>query len=132
LTLGAGGTAGSVAGAIADNGVLAINHSDNFVLNNVSGTGQLQQTGPGITWLGSGLSYTGGTRISAGTLIVNDPAALGSGGLTISGGELLAGRSEEHTNELQTSRGLACGPAHEQNLTTSTTHPWTLNGVIGQ
>src|SRR5437879_6230072 len=87
LTLGAGGTAGSVAGAIADNGVLAINHSDNFVLNNVSGTGQLQQTGPGITWLGSGLSYTGGTRISAGTLIVNDPAALGSGGPPISGGQ---------------------------------------------
>src|SRR5438105_212765 len=132
LTLGAGGTAGSVAGAIADNGVLAINHSDNFVVNDVSGTGQLQQTGPGITWLGSGLSYTGGTRISAGTLIVNDPAALGSGGLRISGGELLEGLSGTINNQLTMSNSFTIAAAHGQTLTTSTTHPWTLNGVIGQ
>src|SRR5205823_9748326 len=42
-------------------------------LNNVSGTGQLQQVGTGTTWLGSGLSYTGGTVITGGALIVNRP-----------------------------------------------------------
>src|SRR5215471_5967118 len=75
LTLGGGHTAGSVPGAITDNGVLAINHSNSFVVNNVSGTGQLQQTGPGTTTLGTGLSYSGGTFITAGTLVVNDPTA---------------------------------------------------------
>src|SRR5437588_664690 len=105
LTLGAGGTTGSVPGAITDNGVLAINHSDNFIVNNVSGSGQLQQTGPGVTTLGSGLSYTGGTVINAGTLVVNNPAALGSGGLTISGGELLAGTTETISNHPLTLSG---------------------------
>ena len=132
LTLGAGGTTGSVSGAIADNGVLAINRSDNFVVNNVSGSGRLLQMGPGTTWLGSGLSYSGGTRISAGTLIVNDPAALGSGGLTISGGELLEGLSGTINNQLTMSNSFTIAAAHGQTLTTSTTHPWTLNGVIGQ
>jgi autotransporter-associated beta strand protein len=82
LTLGAGGTTGSVPGAIFDLGVLAINRSDSFVVNNVSGNGQLQQIGPGVTTLGTGLSYTGGTLIAAGALVVSDPSALGSGGLT--------------------------------------------------
>jgi len=90
LTLGGGSATGSVPGAITDNGTLAINRSDSFVVNNVSGSGRLQQIGPGVTTLGTGLSYTGGTTISAGTLVVNDPAALGAGGLAISGGELLA------------------------------------------
>jgi autotransporter-associated beta strand protein len=61
LTLGAGGTtgtAGSAPGIITDNGVLAINRSDSFVVSNVSGTGQLQQIGPGNTWLGSSAEPT--------------------------------------------------------------------------
>jgi autotransporter-associated beta strand protein len=127
LTLGAGGTTGSVAGAITDNGVLAINRSDNFVVNNVSGSGRVQQRGPGNTWLGSGLSYTGGTVVNAGTLIVNDPAALGSGGLTISGGELLEGLTGTIQNQLFMSGNFTIAAAHGQSLTTSTTHPWTLN-----
>src|SRR5206468_1614409 len=61
LTLGNGSTTGSVPGAITDNGTLAINRSDNFVVNNVSGSGRLQQGGPGVTTLGTGLSYSGGT-----------------------------------------------------------------------
>jgi len=95
LILGAGGTAGSVPGIITDNGALAINRSDSFVVNNVTGTGQLQQTGPGTTTLGTGLSYTGGTLISAGTLIVNDPAALGSGALTIQAANCWQGRPRQ-------------------------------------
>src|SRR5207248_3593795 len=129
LTLGAGGTTGSVPGAIADNGILAINHSDNFVVNNVSGTGGVQQMGPGNTWLGSGLSYTGGTLISGGTLIVNDPAALGPATLTIAGGELLEGPTGTIQNGLMMSGNVTIAAAHGQTLTTSTTHPWTLNGL---
>jgi fibronectin-binding autotransporter adhesin len=140
LTLGGGGPAGSVLGAITDNGILRINRSDNFVVNNVSGSGQLQQIGPGNTWLGTGLSYTGGTLISAGTLIVNDAAALGPGGLTINGGELAGGLTETIGNQLTMSNSFTIAAAHGQTLTTSTTHPWTLNasgqtitfGALGQ
>jgi autotransporter-associated beta strand protein len=128
LTLGGGGPAGSVPGAIVDNGALAINRSDNFVVNTATGSGQLQQIGPGNTWLGTDLSYTGGTLISAGTLIVNDPTALGSGGLTITGGELAAGLTETISNQLTMSGNFTIAAAHGQTLTTSTTHPWTLNG----
>ena len=117
LTLGAGGTTGSVAGAITDNGALAINRSDNFIVNNVSGTGQLQQTGPGTTWLGTGLSYTGGTLISAGTLIVNDPTALGPGALTIAGGELLEGLTGTISNQSTISGNITIAAAHGQTLT---------------
>jgi autotransporter-associated beta strand protein len=140
LTLGGGGPAGSVPGAIVDNGALAINRSDNFVVNTATGSGQLQQIGPGNTWLGTDLSYTGGTLISAGTLIVNDPTALGSGGLTITGGELAAGLTEAISNQLTMSGNFTIAAAHGQTLTTSTTHPWTLNasgqtvtfGALGQ
>jgi fibronectin-binding autotransporter adhesin len=117
LTLGNGGTTGSVPGAITDNGILAINRSDSFVVNNVSGTGQLQQIGPGVTGLGTGLSYSGGTLIGAGALVVNSAAALGSGGLTISGGELLAGATESIGNHLTMSGNFTIAAAHSQTLT---------------
>jgi len=126
-TLGAGGTTGSVPGAITDNGFLTINRSDNFVLNNVSGTGRLQQAGPGVTTLGTGLSYTGGALIVAGTLVVNDPTALGPGSLNIIGGELLAGTTETFQNGLGMggSDSFTIAAAHE-TFTTSTTQPWSL------
>ena len=126
LTLGAGGTTGSVPGAITANGNLVINRSDAFVVNNVSGTGQLRQFGPGVTTLGTGLNYTGGTVIGAGTLVVNDPAALGTSGLAMVGGELLAGATETIGNQLIMDGGFTIAAAHGQVLTTSTTHPWSL------
>jgi autotransporter-associated beta strand protein len=131
LTLGAGGTTGSVPGAIFDLGVLAINRSDRFVVNNVSGNGQLQQIGPGVTGLGTGLSYTGGTLIGAGTLVVNSAAALGTGGLTISGGELLAGTTESINLPLTMSGNFTIAAAHNQTLTIPT-QPWSLSASSGE
>ena len=75
LQLGNGGATGTVAGNIVDNSVLAINHSDNFILpNTIGGTGSLQQNGSGITRLTGNNTYSGGTTINAGTL------QLGAGG----------------------------------------------------
>jgi autotransporter-associated beta strand protein len=127
LTLGAGGATGSVPGAITDNGVLAINRSDSFVVNNVSGIGQLQQVGPGVTTLGAGLSYSGGTQITAGTLAVGSAAALGTGGLTISGGELLATATESISNQLSMGGNFTIAAAHNQTLTFSPASPWFLS-----
>src|SRR5262249_14657940 len=131
LQLGAGGTTGSVAGAIVDNSELAIARSDSFVVNNVSGTGQLRQLGPGVTTLGTGLSYSGGTLIIGGTLVVNDPTALGTGALTINGGELLAGASETISNDLTMSGNFTVAAAHGQNFAI-TTGNWTLNASPGE
>ncbi len=124
LTLGLGAAAGSVAGSIVDDGMLDIARSDAITLNNVSGTGVLNQKGSGTTTLGSGLSYSGGTFIYSGTLAVGDAAALGSGNLTIGGfgvpgGELLATATETisgpGTVTLQGNATIAA--AHGQTLT---------------
>ena len=77
LQLGNGGTTGSVVGAITDDGILAINHSNSFTLSNlITGTGQLVQTGTGQSIISRDNTYTGLTTVSAGTL------QLGNGSLT--------------------------------------------------
>ena len=70
LSLGSGGTTGSVAGNIVDNGALVFNRS-----NAVTYAGVDQRQPARVTKIGSGTltltganTYTGGTTISAGTL----------------------------------------------------------------
>ncbi|MGJ7511463.1 autotransporter-associated beta strand repeat-containing protein [Variovorax sp. GT1P44] len=77
LTLGDGGTTGSIAGDVINNGTLAFNRSDAWVYAGaVSGPGALAQRGPGTTILTGTNVYTGGTTVSGGTL------RLGNGGTT--------------------------------------------------
>jgi mannosyl-glycoprotein endo-beta-N-acetylglucosaminidase len=52
------------------------------------GTAGLLKTGPGTVTLSNAGYYTGGTNISAGTVAVTNPNALGSGTVTLSGGRL--------------------------------------------
>ncbi len=78
LQLGNGGTTGSIVGDIVDNGILAINRSIGgpgpFITGVISGTGEVQQNGTGITFLNAANTYSGATTISAGALL------LGNGG----------------------------------------------------
>ncbi len=78
LSLGNGGTAGSITGDVANNGVFVFNRSDanNVVPNVISGTGSVNQIGNGQTTLTGDNTYTGATTISSGTL------QLGNGGTT--------------------------------------------------
>ena len=77
LQLGNGGTAGSIVGDVANNGVLAFNRSDSLIFAGViTGTGAVNQIGSGTTILTANNGYTGGTTISAGVL------QLGNGGAT--------------------------------------------------
>ena len=77
LQLGNGGTTGSIVGDVTDNGTLAFDRSDTATFAGlISGTGGVEQQGAGTTVLTADHSYTGGTRISAGTL------QLGNGGTT--------------------------------------------------
>ena len=77
LSIGNGGTTGSVAGNIVDNAALVFNRSDALTYAGlISGTGTLTQAGTGTLTLTGDNTYTGATTISAGTL------SLGNGGTT--------------------------------------------------
>jgi fibronectin-binding autotransporter adhesin len=96
LNLGAGGTSGSVAGNILDNGTLNLNRSNLLVIGqSISGTGALNQVGTGFTILDGFNPFTGLTTISAGTLEVGDGAHPGAtlGGNVVVGAN---GRLEGH------------------------------------
>jgi autotransporter-associated beta strand protein len=58
------------------------------IQNNGSNTKLLYKAGPGTLSLTGGNSYSAGTKLYAGTLSVGNASALGSGALTISGGNL--------------------------------------------
>ncbi|MFZ4776977.1 MAG: beta strand repeat-containing protein, partial [Terrimicrobiaceae bacterium] len=97
LQLGNGGTAGmlSTSSAITNNGTLAINRSDAVVQGTdfsgaaISGTGLFRQAGSGNTTLNIANTYTGGTTLAAGTVIVSAANALStSGNITFTGGTL--------------------------------------------
>jgi len=72
LQLGHGGTAGSVKGGIAVDGLLAFDRSDTFTVDNLlTGAGTIEQIGKGTTVLAADNSgFTGTTNIRAGALAV--------------------------------------------------------------
>lgn len=90
LQLGAGGTAGAAFVDVADDGTLAFNRSDNYTFpSEIYGSGRVEQQGSGTLTLTGGSSYSGGTTVSAGTLLVNVPGSLtGGGDVAVTGGTL--------------------------------------------
>jgi autotransporter-associated beta strand protein len=86
LSLGSGGTTGSVAGNITNNATLRFNRSDSLSYGGViSGTGALQKQGAGTLTLSGNNSYSGATTISAGTLVLTGSKS-GAGLTTVSPG----------------------------------------------
>ncbi|MDI9654409.1 autotransporter-associated beta strand repeat-containing protein, partial [Burkholderia cenocepacia] len=82
LQLGNGGTSGSVAGNVVDNGALIVNQSGNVTIASVlSGTGSLTQAGSGQLTLTGASTLSGPTTVSAGTLAVN--GSLGQSTVTV-------------------------------------------------
>ena len=73
LQLGDGGADGSILGDVLDNGTLAFNRSDVVTFaGTISGSGGVAQIGAGTTILTAANTYTGGTTVSAGALVVGD------------------------------------------------------------
>ncbi|MEK8050518.1 autotransporter-associated beta strand repeat-containing protein [Ideonella sp. DXS22W] len=78
LQVGDGGQAGSLAGAVINQGLLRFKRSDTLVYGGVvSGGGQLEQAGSGTLVLTANQGHSGGTRVSAGTLQLGDGGAQG-------------------------------------------------------
>ena len=91
LQIGDGGTTGSVAGNILNDGRLVFNRSDTLSFaGTIAGSGTLRQAGTGTLVLTGNNSYAGGTEFKAGTIRVSSDANLGAatGGLTFTGGTL--------------------------------------------
>ena len=107
LSIGDGGTTGSIDADIANDGVLAFNRSNlSGYAGTVSGTGSLQKLGAGTLTLSGSSSYSGGTTVNDGTLAIaaggaiNHPSAdlIVSGvdstaALTLAGGAVTSDRS---------------------------------------
>ncbi|SDN71790.1 autotransporter-associated beta strand repeat-containing protein/T5SS/PEP-CTERM-associated repeat-containing protein, partial [Ensifer sp. YR511] len=106
LQIGEGGISGSIVGDVASDGTLVFNRSDDVTFGGtISGNGTVSQIGAGTLTLTGNNSYSGGTTINAGTLVVSSDANLGnaSGGLTLDAGTLRFGRSFD----LATTRAVA-------------------------
>ncbi|MDZ5698345.1 autotransporter outer membrane beta-barrel domain-containing protein [Chelativorans sp. M5D2P16] len=69
LQIGDGGTSGSIKGDVANDGVLALNRSDNQTFaGRIHGSGDLRHLGSGRTTLTGRNSYSGQTSVESGTL----------------------------------------------------------------
>lgn len=69
LQIGDGGTSGSIVGDVINNSVLAFNRIDTLLFEGeISGTGDVRQTGTGITVINKQSFYSGTTFIKNGTL----------------------------------------------------------------
>ncbi|MFN3536594.1 MAG: beta strand repeat-containing protein, partial [Brevundimonas sp.] len=72
LRIGDGGTTGSLAGDVLNAGVLAFDRADDVSFGGViSGTGAVVQAGGGVLSLTGASTFTGATRVEAGTLDVS-------------------------------------------------------------
>jgi fibronectin-binding autotransporter adhesin len=92
LQIGSGGTTGSVAGDIVDNGALRFNRSDTLSLGGViSGSGSVSQAGPGTTILTGANSYAGATDVISGTLLINGDQSGATALTSVASGATLGG-----------------------------------------
>jgi outer membrane autotransporter protein len=67
-------------------GLFNVSGSNDITLNGVvAGAGQLGKSGGGILELNGANTYSGGTELQAGTLVVGSDTALGSGALSVTG-----------------------------------------------
>ncbi|MGJ7509790.1 autotransporter outer membrane beta-barrel domain-containing protein [Variovorax sp. GT1P44] len=88
LQMGNGGTTGSITSNVANDGTLVFDRSDVLTYDGlISGTGHVVQQGTGTLILQGASSFSGGTTVNAGTLVVGDAgsrdAALGGGGTVL-------------------------------------------------
>ncbi|MGY4500568.1 fibronectin-binding autotransporter adhesin [Bradyrhizobium sp. GM24.11] len=92
LQIGNGGTTGSIAGNVLNNGVLAFARSDTLSFGGlISGSGSVNQLGSGVTVLTGDNTYAGATTVSVGSLIVNGDQSAATGLTSVAGGATLGG-----------------------------------------
>ncbi len=122
LQLGNGGTAGSVAGAIANQGMLIFDRSNTAELVDViSGNGSVVQAGNGTTILSGANTYTGAMAINAGTLLINGNQSAAPGAISVASGATLGGSGQT---------GGIVTVASGGTLTGQTGRTFTMGGLV--
>jgi fibronectin-binding autotransporter adhesin len=92
VQIGDGGTSGSLASDVNNNGTLVFNRSDTYTFAGlISGTGGLEQIGSGATVLTGNNTYAGPTSVQAGSLLVNGDQSGATGPTSVEVGAALGG-----------------------------------------
>jgi autotransporter-associated beta strand protein len=106
LQLGDGGTSGTIAGNVVDDGTLLFDRSDSLTFGgSISGSGSVVQQGTGTLTLTGTNGYSGGTTITGGTLAISSDGNLGAstGTVTLDGGTL------QTTADIDSARNVVLG-----------------------
>ncbi len=89
LQVGSGGTSGSIAGNVTNDGNLSFNRADNLAFaGDISGTGNLTKQGAGSLTLSGAISNSGLTTVDAGTLALT--GSFSGGSITVASGSTLS------------------------------------------
>lgn len=89
LTLGTGGSGGTLSGNLLNDGRLVFNRSTDIAYaDTISGGGVVERQGSGIITFSGTNTYSGGTTLTGGEIQANHAEALGSGNITFNGGTL--------------------------------------------
>ncbi|MDP3551085.1 MAG: autotransporter domain-containing protein [Novosphingobium sp.] len=128
LQIGNGGLTGALGGNIANNGALVFNRSDAVeYAGNVSGTGTLEQRGPGTLTLSGTQIHTGVTTVAAGTL-VNTGSIIGATAVLADAEMTNQGTLTGVTNSGTATNTGTIGTL--ANLAGSFTNDGTINGAV--
>jgi autotransporter-associated beta strand protein len=137
LQIGAGGTTGNLSANssinVGTNGTLVFNRTDiitqgtQFSTEGITGTGNLTQNGTGTVVLTAANTYTGATRINAGTLQLGNGSTTGSlsaNGTILNNGSLVFNRTDTVTQGTDFSAAAITGTG---SLTKNGTGTLVLN-----
>jgi autotransporter-associated beta strand protein/T5SS/PEP-CTERM-associated repeat protein len=113
LEIGAGGTAGAIAGDLVTNATVAFNRSDDVTVgSDISGSGAVETFGGGKVTLTGNNSYTGATTLTSGVLSLGSATALGSTSSISFGGGTLQFTAANHADP-SAAFGTAYGQAYK-------------------
>jgi autotransporter-associated beta strand protein len=122
ISIGNGGTSGSLAGAITNNGSLIFNRSDALTHSGIiSGTGTVTNSGAGALTLSGVNTFSGGFTLSAGSLVIGNNQALGTG---------LAVFANNTAVDSDSSARVVANDIQFQNLSIGGTGALTLSGTL--
>ena len=141
LVIGNGGTTGSLAGNLINNGYVVFSRRNNSTYSGaISGTGTLTKQGAGTLTLTGAHTYTGDTEVRSGGLIFASSPNSTMGNITVAGGRMLGFAASQPVNftgrvDLQdnstlnifANSGLAAFNADTMNIGAGTT--FNLSGI---
>lgn len=124
ISIGGGGSTGSIAGSIQNNSNLIFNRSAGYTHTGViSGTGTVTFNSSGNTTLTGANSYQGGSTIIRGTVSIGNNTALGSGNVTIAGNCTISS-----SGQVTVANNIALGSGF--NITMQGNNNYTLSGIL--